>query len=545
MTGQAPNPGSGQDLPPVQAIQAIANSVAGLPVEASEGLPQPYGTIVAAVQAADSGHRVQALEKTLAFYGLDAGPIMAAAMALDLRAHPPEPVPDVAIPRLPSGAVLDPALGKGVGGWVDRYVKYALAVSPATPALFHESAALWLVSAAIARRLYVPMSFDDVFPNLWIAWIAGTTIWTKTTALNKAENIARRLFDGILLSGYSTPEGLLSEMSGEKPKNWEQMTYLDDWEERRRFAGQRGILMDEMSLMLASASRDYNQGLIEIYLKLYDCHQSYTRLTRGQGLLTVKSSYLSFLGASTPTAIKPYISDAKLWAMGYWPRFALLTPDTPVPVEKDPVSADPAPLMEELGRLFGSLPQPEDKESGPVAPEPIAVLVDQDAYQAWDRYYKALKRILRGESDDKLSGWYGRLQIQLLKVAMLLAALDWDPGRGSPRMTVAHLAKGMEITERWRASFHRTLELGEQETTGYADKRDRVIRQIKRHLPRGATFRDICHGMRNVNPDEIEQIVKQLLKIEELRPRDDEPPANGGRPTVRYFPANWDGGNGV
>src|SRR5207248_724248 len=89
-----------------------------------------------------------------------------------------------AVPALPDYALMDPGLLHDACPWLDAYVSYGESVSPMTPPSFHESAGLWLVSTVIARRLMLPMAFAQVYPNLFVAWLARTTVWRKTTALD-------------------------------------------------------------------------------------------------------------------------------------------------------------------------------------------------------------------------------------------------------------------------------------------------------------------------------------------------------------------------
>ena len=86
------------------------------------------------------------------------------------------------IPPLPASAALDPSLAAGASAWLDTYVAYASSVCPMLPPCFHESAALWLASVAVARRLYVPMSGRPVYPNLFVAWIVPGSFYEATAA---------------------------------------------------------------------------------------------------------------------------------------------------------------------------------------------------------------------------------------------------------------------------------------------------------------------------------------------------------------------------
>ena len=256
-----------------------------------------------------------------------------------VHAHHGAPSPDC--PPLPEGVLPDLADATDQGGWICRYVAYAEAVSPMTPRLFHTSAGLWLPSAAIARRLVLRMAFGDIYPNLFVTWIAPTTLYRKTTALDVAKGIARRAFPHLMAPQETTPEAMLSDMSGAEPTNLAKMstTAKEQWESGRRFAAQRGLIMDEMSGLLAGAGKDYNAGLVEAYLRFYDCDPEYCRSTRTQGRIVVRNAYLAFLGASTPTALAAHLLAERLWSMGWWPRFALLAPETERPTWRAPTHA--------------------------------------------------------------------------------------------------------------------------------------------------------------------------------------------------------------
>jgi hypothetical protein len=68
------------------------------------------------------------------------------------------------IPPLPASASLDLSLAAGAAVWLDTHVGYASAVCPMLPPIFHESAALWLASVAVARRLCVSISGRPIIP---------------------------------------------------------------------------------------------------------------------------------------------------------------------------------------------------------------------------------------------------------------------------------------------------------------------------------------------------------------------------------------------
>jgi hypothetical protein len=436
--------------------------------------------------------------------------------------------PSSGCPSLPEAARLDPSLGSGAAPWLDAYVDHAMAKSPTTPRLFHESAALWLPSTLVARRLFVRMPFDDVYPNLFVVWFAPTTLYSKTTGLRVARSLARRVFPHLFAAQDSTPEALLSDMAGRSPSNAEKMTEEEKtrWHKARNFAAQRGLIRDEMSGLLASAGRDYMAGMIEAFLSFYDCTPSFTRSTRQQGLVEVQNAYLTMLGASTPAALGSHLQAERLWANGWWPRFALLCPDQRPEWRESEPTEEPPCLAAKLVELRDRLLEP----TWPDQPKELAVRLGDGVYEAWGAYNKAMRHDLLTESlDHRLSGTYGRLPTQVLKIATILAALDWPEGDEAPSIELPHLARAIEIAEVWRASAHRVLE--EADRSGFEGLRRRIVRLLG---DSGCSLRELCKAMRRTKPDELKEILRQMVEAGDVEEFETKPGPKGGRPTTRY-----------
>lgn len=451
---------------------------------------------------------------------------------------PSEPEPGQASPNLdtfsdmqplPESAQLNPDLGAGAGKWIDLYTEYSKGISPMTPAIFHESAALWLASVAIARRMVLNMPWGSVYPNLFILWLAPTTLYRKSTGLNVAREIARTVFAHLLAPQDTTPEAFLSDLAGQQPANYATMTTAEQeaWTKERNFAAQRGWILDELSGLMAGAGKDYNAGLLEALLRFYDCDPIYTRSTRSQGRVIVKNSYLSLLGASTPAAMSSHLTVDRLWGNGFWPRFAILTPDNDRPDWIEARETDQSPeLTGALINLQKHLPSP----MWPDPIDPISVHLGEGVFDTWKRYNRALSYdLLTPDLNGQLWGAYGRIPTHALKVAMILAALDWKEGQAC-RIELSHLARSMAICESWRASIHRAM-TGAL-STNYDQLRRRILRQIAK-VQGGATFREIYRGMQDKTPGEIEMTLSEMMlagEIEKLAPE----PGRRGRPAERY-----------
>ena len=429
---------------------------------------------------------------------------------------------------LPKDVRPDPRLAAEAGEWLDLYADYAAKKCPMTPRSFHQSAGLFLASVAIARRLVLPMAFGDIYPNIFIVWTAVTTLFRKTTALNLGRGVARRVFPHLLAAQEVTPEAFLSDLAGREPPHLDQLSEQDrlDWQMSRDYAAQRGWVLDEVSGLLSSAGRDYNAGLIEAIIRFYDCDEYYARHTRSQGRVIVRNSCLSLLGASTPAALSVHLTSERLWSMGWWPRFAILTPETERPEwrESEEVN-EPPELVARLSRLYNQLPG----ATWPDPPEPIAVTLGDRVHGTWVRYNQALSYdMLTPDLDMRLWGTYGRLPTVGLKLAMILAALDWQDG-AAPKIELPHLARAMLICEDWRASAHRALKV--VTATEFDRQRVRILRQIGRAGQKGATTREICRAMQDKTPDAITNALRQMETAGEIEPQKRK---TRGRSAVAY-----------
>ena len=457
---------------------------------------------------------------------------LAQAMAELDAPEPPQVDTEPDVPELPESAQIDPGPGAFAGRWVDVYADHADAISPMTPRAFHESAALWLGSVAIGRRLKLSMAFGDVYPNLFIVWLAVTTLYRKSTALDVARKAARAVFPHLMAAQDTTPEAFLSDLAGREPAQLDAMTDEDreSWQNGRHFAAQKGWLLDEMSGLMAASGRDYNAGLVESLLRFYDCDPYYVRSTRGQGRVVVRNSYLSMLSASTPAAMSTHLVAERLWSMGWWPRFAVLTPPADRPAWREAREHDePAELCKGLERLYKRLPE----ASWPDPPRALTMTLGADVFDTWRRYSKALSYdLLTDELDTRLHGTYGRLPTHALKVAMILAALDWPKDTNAPRIELAHLARAVTICEEWRASAHRALAL--VTTTEYEKLRLQILKQVSKREPEGVSMRDLGRSMRSVEPGELREAIAQMIELGDLEANETRPGPKGGRKTIRY-----------
>jgi len=313
--------------------------------------------------------------------------------------------------------------------------------------------------------------------------------------------------------------------------------------------------------LFPDSRHSFHRSGLGLLVDLYGCHPRYHYADKRAGFLTATDTYLSLLAHTTPTAVAASLADRSLWDLGWWSSFAFIVPDSGHRDWREPTLGPEAPaLLETLIRLFKKLPG--SGESRRYRPSEVAL--DPGAAAAWSLYRRALVYDLRPpDLDARLRVAYCQLPLQLIKVATLLAALDWAaalppdiapaqpavvPARGRAKaqkqappqpepflgltITQAHLARAQSIVEAWRAGLHRALEAASVASTAGLDVR--ILRQVEAHGAAGATARDVYRGLADRTPMEVAARLNHLhtLGFVETVPAPAQP--GPGRPTTHY-----------
>ncbi len=427
-----------------EAVKLLAQLLVGCPVPADNvNAPYPYGQLIKAVLA-NLSNRLVAFDEVISHLDpAQAETIRREIFAQDTAAAMAPPItiatphPSTRVPLLPAVARLegDP-LEMLSDHWIGQYCAFAKKAASMSPMSFHLANALAAGAAAIARRVCLRWSTQSIYPNLYILIVAPSTLYHKTTALNLMRLVLAQADLGeLLLPDMQTPESLVIEMGITKPPTFETWPKSEQkqWQDSRRFAGQRLWMLDEAGRLLDSFKRDHTAGLLSLLLSLYDCPEREMVQTVGRGRQAILNGYLSFVGATTPDAIRSYLRHSKHWSDGLWARFALVGKSETLPAfQFDTQSYEPPDRLIQGLRDVAfhrlRLPQVKRDDEGMRVdwPTPVQAELDAEARIAWQHYAEATGYDLlkSNQVDEMLFSPYGRLATTALKVALILAALD-------------------------------------------------------------------------------------------------------------------------
>ena len=439
-------------------------------------------------------------------------------------------------PPLPAAAVCLKSWGHSAS-WVERYATHSRRWSPRGVQQAHTAAALWVLSTIAARRVFCQVGPSQVFPVMFLAMIARSTLYAKSTTAGLGIDLLKRAgCDHLLTADRTTPQALMRGMSGVVPTAYGQ--WADDkqaaFHKRVAFAGQRGAYLEEWGGMLNQIRRT-NSPMADFHTLLRvldDGRSTYGNDTIQRGLEQIDNPYLAILASATPHDLAPFMTPgAAWWHDGFWPRFAFITPapdEAPALTQRERTGYHVpgeliVPLMDWHQRL--GVPQAtvapaldqKGKETGlfqaTLDPLPQTELgISAEVFDAYEAYNIGLLTLIQsGDVPDDFDASYGRFHDKALRIALLLASLE-----GAAVLTIQHWAYAQHCTEQWRQSLHHLVTHVQDHTalTPEEQTEQKILAFLTRHGAMSA--RDIQRFCNLKNSMATKACLDSLVKIGHL-----------------------------
>jgi Protein of unknown function (DUF3987) len=400
----------------------------------------------------------------------------------DFEIHEFPHVPEQLMPALPSEAYLAPDLGAHAAPWLDAYIAYSQHWATRAATHFHEAVGLWMMSTIGARRIRVVWNGDNHFSNLFLAMVARSTLYTKSTVAKLGREALKQAgCNALLFQGKATPHAFMQDLSGHVDPDYPYLSpeKQEEVHQRLAFAAQCGWYLNEWGGMLSQMHRSDSPmaDFHDLIRQLDDNESEYVNRTISRGKEIVTNPYLAFLASATPSDLQKFLATgSRWWSDGFWPRFAIITPglaEQPSDAEApEGLAVMPASLCVALHdwHVRLGIPQvfveqvidvhgkPTSKWRATVTPLACTeVGLSQEARAACHAYSKALWSLVKeGKAPEHFASCYGRFAEKALRIAMLLASIE-----DHPEISLEHWAYAQRITERWRNMLHEVVEIVE------------------------------------------------------------------------------------
>lgn len=360
-------------------------------------------------------------------------------------------------------------------GWVDQYADFMTELT-GSPREFNVLAGLTLVGTVLQRRAYLHLSFGDIYPNVYAAIIAPSSVYHKSSSLAKPRALLKRaMLDNLLLAELMTSEGLTKQLS-------------------TKSCGL--IVRDEIGTLFASHTTKYLAHLKPDVTALYD-GQPYSRRLSNEEVV-VKEPYLNILGATTP---ERFFGSVQLtdWKDGFLARWLFTMPDQ-------------EPDFDTVPRLFT---QQDEIRMGQLAVKlmqvdrepPHAFQFEDDSFTLWADWQSEAARQAYHYNDDTVSAIVSRYANYALKFSLILAAAHGRWGVISPEI----MQTSIDLAENFKAAMYRILTAKANHGVS-GQKLQKVFAIIHRERETGVTTK-LIYQRANMVRGECQPVLDKLTEI--------------------------------
>jgi hypothetical protein len=369
-------------------------------------------------------------------------------------------------------------------GWVAVYADQISAMT-SSPRSFNLLNALVLASTAVGLTAKLNMTFGTVRPNLYGALVGASSVYHKSTALNRARDVLRRAgLDRSLLPESGTSEGLLAALA-------DQPSGL--------------IIRDEIGRLFGS---DRVRHLANYKADLTDLFGGETVRKRLSGVeLLVENPYLCILGATTPARFFDAVGAAD-WDDGFLVRWLFALPDCEPRFETIGFYESDAVLDQKLNDLAAPLRRI-------AAQKDTSFIFLDDAFERWDNWQRERLQRAYQYGDETALAISARLGTAALKLAIILAAVNGEWGRITPE----RMGAAIWLADYFRRNLWKLLnDKAQHGVSGH--KLAKVLQVINRHGSAGCTNRQIMRGA-HLKSHQLRPVLDKLLQIGAVIPSDD------------------------
>lgn len=205
--------------------------------------------------------------------------------------------------RKPEWKLPDFPIAEPQSEFLTHYVDWCSKQTDA-PRQYHEAVGMFVLSAALARNIRIPLSFGTLIPNLWTMLLGDTTLSRKTTCMSFGIDLLEEIENEVIMSTEGTAEGILRALSARADET--SVFYRDE------FTG----------LMSAVSDKKYMSGMLETFTQLYDGRSLKKTLSREA--IIVPNPVFLILAGGVKTKMFDLLNEEHVMS-GFLPRFCIAT----------------------------------------------------------------------------------------------------------------------------------------------------------------------------------------------------------------------------
>lgn len=364
--------------------------------------------------------------------------------------------------------------------WIKGLLRYV--EDTEAPRDFWTWGAIFMICAALQRRVWLPYGLEPIYPNLFVLIVAPPGEARKGHIPGEAKKFLQEV--GIPVSVDSSSKRALTQELAELYK-----TCHFTLNGKTKVQTPLAIISKEMSSLLSVDPK----GMIEVLTDLYDSHDVWKYKTAGQGEDNLYGVCVSCLIATTPTWLASNLPEEAIGG-GYTSRHVIVFGDQHDRYKS--VSIPPAPPEKIKKALLHDL-------------SIISMLAGEFKWGEgsrafYDKWYKTLPEKRNGLKDTRLHGYMARIHVIALKVAMarrVSYTSDLTIDKVDLEFAFGLLEKALERASDALGGFGKSKN---------AVTVERVLKQIYNH--KGISYEELLsYNFRDASKTDLDEILETCI----------------------------------
>lgn len=357
------------------------------------------------------------------------------------RANPPERKPINRRIVLPFKDI-DPFTFVPKGGFLEDIQNYSLGYETTNAFAFWTG--VHYLSTMFKRDLWMPWGTEKHFANFYLILLAHPALVRKSTtiriitpiydtALDLISNgaLAWRKKQELTVSSTATANGMFKLLAEVANKENGEFDNAD---------GERMILRSDANLILRVSEfttlvskAQFNANLIDKITDFYDCKDYDSSTTVAHGHIDLKNVFCTMIGATTPTSFQTSMTQ-EAYGGGFMSRCIVVKEETGYREYPLPVIYEDVPDKLDMAYRLAYV---AEKAVGEYT-------LEGSAYDRYAHWYIDFKKELHLEDPDEILHQDNRRDVNILKLALVLAAQEYNWGR---TIAVRHVNAAIEIID--------------------------------------------------------------------------------------------------
>lgn len=319
---------------------------------------------------------------------------------------------------------LDPFTFTPPGGFLSDVENYALGYE--TTNAFSFWSGVHFLSTMFKRDIWMPWGTERHYPNFYLILLAYPGLVKKSTtmkilapiydeALEKISNPAVKWRKGqeLTVSSTATANGMFKLLAEET--NNKNTSFADADGNPLELESDANIILRVSELTTLLSKAQYNANLIDKLTDFYDCNNKDSSTTVAHGHIDMTNIFCTMIGATTPSSFQSSMTQ-EAYGGGFMSRCIVIKEDTGYRKYPLPAVFPGVPKLDEMAERLAFLAEHSVGE----------YTLTEDAYDSYANWYIKFKTELQSIDPDEILHQDNRRDVNVLKLALILAAQSYD-----------------------------------------------------------------------------------------------------------------------